>query len=206
MNHLAHFHLSHGNDGLMIGALLGDHIKGPLIGQWPKPWEQGIYLHRHIDAFTDRHPALAEQRKRFNTEFYRYSSIMLDVIFDHFLSRHWQQFHSTPLSDFSEQTYALLSQQTLPQKAQEHAKRLAHYNQLNCYHGWQAVDATLKRIGQRFKRSNPLAGAGNELLAHYSSLELLFLTFYPELQQMAKKKRQQFDNTKPDIPEPTISE
>lgn len=192
MNHLAHFHLSHGNDGLMIGALLGDHIKGPLTGQWPKPWEQGISLHRYIDAFTDRHPALAKHRKRFNPEFYRYSSIMLDVIFDHFLSRHWQQFHSTPLSDFSEQTYLLLSRQTLPQQAQDHATRLAHYNQLNCYHDWQAIDATLKRIGQRFKRSNPLAEAGDELLSHYASLELLFLAFYPELQQMAEQQRQQF--------------
>ena len=54
MNYLAHFHLAarlasergEEGDGLLIGALLGDYVKGPLRGDYPDDWEEGIRLHR----------------------------------------------------------------------------------------------------------------------------------------------------------------
>mgnify|MGYP003629303282 FL=1 len=68
MNYLAHFHLAQqlasrcGLDerdamqqGLLIGGLLGDFVKGPLRGNYPATWEVGIRLHRRIDALTDSH-------------------------------------------------------------------------------------------------------------------------------------------------------
>ena len=66
MNYLAHFHLSHGNDDWMTGALLGDFVKGPLKGERSKALEQGILLHRKIDAFTDRHPQLNATQQLFD--------------------------------------------------------------------------------------------------------------------------------------------
>ncbi len=35
MNHLAHFALAGEEEALVIGALLGDYVKGPLAGRLP---------------------------------------------------------------------------------------------------------------------------------------------------------------------------
>ena len=41
MNHLAHFHLTGGSEPRVVGALLGDCIKGPLDGRLSQPLELG---------------------------------------------------------------------------------------------------------------------------------------------------------------------
>ena len=56
MNFLAHFHLAWPDEGLIAGGLEGDYYKGPLRGDLPSGLEQGVRLHRAIDAYTDSHP------------------------------------------------------------------------------------------------------------------------------------------------------
>ena len=109
MNYLAHFHLSHGDDDLIVGALLGDFVKGPLKGERDRRIEQGILLHRKIDAFTDSHLALRETHQQFDPRYRRFAGIMTDVAFDFFLNQHWQRFHHQPLDQFCQHVYQLLS-------------------------------------------------------------------------------------------------
>lgn len=194
MNYLAHFHLSHGNDDLLLGALLGDFVKGPLTGERSKSLEQGIMLHRKIDAFTDRHPGLRLTQQLFNPRYRRFAGIMTDVLFDHFLNRHWQRFHPQSLDDFSRDIYRLLATSNkLPPAARRQAENLARYDVFVNYRHWQTVDAALTRIGQRIRRDNPLATAAVELEKHCAELEQCFLNFYPELQQYVSSIRQTFN-------------
>ena len=138
MNYLAHFHLSHGSDDLLAGALLGDFIKGPLKGERSLALEQGILLHRKIDAFTDSHPQLRTAQQLFNPSYRRYAGIMTDVLFDHFLTLHWQQFHHQPLEQFSEHVFAVLANCTqMNPAAQGMADKLARYDLLVNYRQWQ---------------------------------------------------------------------
>jgi len=191
VNYLAHFHLSDGNDDLIIGALLGDHVKGILQGNYPPGWEQGIRLHRSIDAFTDQYPDLKKVQQLFAPEFRRYSGIMLDVVFDHFLNRHWHTFHHTALSDFSQQIYRIINNaEQLPETANLQAANLRRYDVLASYQHWQTVDMVLGRIGQRLRRSNPLADSAKQLQGHYAELEAFFLDFYPQLQQHVATQRE----------------
>lgn len=192
MNYLAHFHLSAGNDGLVIGALLGDHVKGCLQGQYPSNWEQGIKLHRSIDAFTDRHPSLRQAQQLFEPEYRRYAGIMLDVIFDHFLNQHWEKFHHQPLSDFSQEVYQLLDTDGMPASARLQASNFARYDVLCNYRHWQTIEQVLERISQRLRRQNPLGQSAGQLQQHYLKLEQYFLDFYPQLQQHSHDQREQF--------------
>lgn len=193
MNHLAHFHLASGEPGLLIGALLGDHIKGPLRGEWPAAWEDGIRLHRQIDAYTDRHPLLKEAHALLAPPFQRYRGILLDVYFDHLLSRHWSQFAAQPLADFCAEVMALLVQSALPPAAQQQARNLARYDVLVNYQRWDMVEGTLARIGTRLRRDNPLAEAGAELRRQHAQLEPLFWAFYPDLQAQVRALRGRAD-------------
>ena len=191
MNYLAHFHLSHCDDGLMIGALLGDVIKGPLKGELPARWEQGIILHRQVDAFTDQHHLVQACCRQFPKPFRRFSGIMLDVAFDHFLNLHWSRFHDQPLSGFTDQVYQLLQQSKLPHSAQTKAQRIVQYDLLNNYQDWDFVLEVLAGIGQRLRYNNPLAGAEQTLNDLYPQIENTFMGFYPQLQHFSNQQIQQ---------------
>ena len=193
MNYLAHFHLSHGNDDLLIGALLGDFIKGPLKGERERSIEQGIFLHRKIDAFTDSHPLLKEAHQLFSQPYRRYAGIMTDVAFDHFLNQHWLQFHQQSLATFSQEIFQLItSSDHLTPPAKRQAESLARYDVFENYQHWQTVEAALERISQRLIRENPLASGAMEMHQHYSKLEDVFLEFYPELQKHVSELRREF--------------
>jgi acyl carrier protein phosphodiesterase len=190
MNHLAHFHLSQGDNGWMIGGLLGDFVKGPLQGNYPQSWEQGIQLHRRIDAFSDQHPEWRQCQRLFQPAFRRYGAIMLDVAADHFLCKHWQQFHFRQLDDFCDEIYQLLNiTLTLPANAQTLANNMIRHQSLQSYGQWPAVANALSRIGKRLKRENPLHLAEQELQQHYGEIEQRFLQFYPQLQTFADEQR-----------------
>lgn len=193
MNYLAHFHLSHGDDDLLVGALLGDYVKGPLSGQLPEGLEQGVMLHRRIDAFTDRHSELRAALALFEPRFRRYGGIMLDIACDHFLSQHWQQYHHQPLDQFNRQVYQLIDRHpALPSAARQQAERLIRYDVLGSFDDWRTVEAALARVGQRLQRDNPLAEAAPQLEQHYHQLETLFEEFYPQLMDHCEAVRRQF--------------
>ena len=193
MNHLAHFQLSQGDPGWLVGSLLGDFVKGPLQGDYPNSWEQGILLHRRIDAFTDQHPIWRSCVQQFEPKFRRYAGIMLDLAADHWLSKHWAEFHSQPLEQFCQDLYQLLdSTQGLPKNAQRVAARIIEHKGLQSYQDWEGVENALVRVSQRFKRRNPLAEAGTELQRHSDFIEHCFLQFYPQLEAYSREQRQAF--------------
>ena len=56
MNYLAHLYLSDdGTPESLVGALLGDFVKGDDHRNYPPAIQRAILLHRKIDAFTDAH-------------------------------------------------------------------------------------------------------------------------------------------------------
>lgn len=65
MNYLAHTFLSY-TDEQIVGNIIGDFIKNKNKENLPEGIQQGITLHRAIDAFTDVHPKVSEAKKFFN--------------------------------------------------------------------------------------------------------------------------------------------
>lgn len=183
MNYLAHFHLARAEDDWIIGALLGDFVKGPLHGAWPQGWEDGIRLHRRIDALSDAHPLRQHYARELPPQYRRYVGIMLDVCCDHLLSRNWHRFEAEPLPRFAGRVYTLLERHRsqLPPAAQRMALRLIEHDVLTIFDRWDTVAATLERIGTRLRRANPLAASAVELERRLPQLERDFLDFYPQL-------------------------
>jgi acyl carrier protein phosphodiesterase len=185
MNFLAHFHLAWPEELLLAGGLEGDFHKGPLPGDLPGDLLDGVRLHRAIDAFTDRHPDLAQARHLFPDGTRRYAGILLDLSFDHFLSRHWARFSDTDLVSFSRRVYGVLDRhrEKLSQPAQRMARRLREYDVLQQYRYRETVYASADRIGGRLRRPNPLHRAAELLEPIEPELEHVFLGFYPQLQE-----------------------
>ncbi len=191
MNFLAHFHLAWPDKGLLLGGLEGDFVKGPLHGALPKDLERGIKLHRAIDAYTDGHPLLLQLRRELPPSLRRYAGILIDLSFDHFLSRHWSQYSDIPLVDFNKLVYRTLTthELELSEGARRMLARLVEFDVLNLYMKWETVLATATRIGHKFRHPNPfLQNLDRELSPAQDNLEQAFLNFYPQLQSFCKQR------------------
>ena len=183
MNFLAHFHLAWPDEGLVVGALEGDFRKGWLRGDLPGDIERGVALHRGIDAYTDSHALMAELRREFAPEMQRYAGILIDLSFDHYLSRYWHRFSDLPLAEFIPRVYRRLEQNShhLSGQAESMRQRMLEHDILGKYSHWETVPASAARIGERFRRGNPFLDAQADLEPLRHRLEGAFLAFYPEL-------------------------
>ena len=122
-------------------------------------------------------------RQQFPKPLRRYAGILIDLSFDHFLTRHWTRYSDLPLSSFNQQVYTILDTHShlLSTRAGVMAQRLQEFNILDRYHDWNTVTETASRVGQRFKRGNPLSDTKPLLQPLIPELETAFLNFYPQL-------------------------
>ncbi|MFC5049414.1 ACP phosphodiesterase [Rubritalea spongiae] len=192
MNYLAHVALAHNSDASRIGNFLGDFAKGThesLLEKWPTELVQGFIMHRAIDSLTDSHPTFREAKQLIDPNRRRLAGIAIDIIYDHFLSRHWNLFYQQERSLFINQFY-----QSLEQHPQWWIGEFAHAypylkseNWLECYVSKDGIKLTLDRISKRNRKwTLPLAECYQDFERHYSEFEKLFLILYPELIERAR--------------------
>ena len=184
MNILAHCALSNFNKESLVGNYLGDFVRGnKAIENYSLAIQEGIRLHRRIDSYTDSHPIVIQSKRRIQPPLTRYSGILIDVFYDHFLCKHWQRFYSVTLNDFIQQAYETLAQYEaqFPENAKVFSQRMAQHNLLLSYTKVEGIQWVLERIEQRLKRSNTLSQGINYLTHYFYELENDFLAFYPQL-------------------------
>jgi len=185
MNYLAHTALAQPNQFSLVGNLLGDFCKGVQLDAMPLPILAGLANHRAVDIFTDHHPLVVTAKTQFSKQRRRFAGVALDMLYDHFLIHHWQQFYVRPYADYKRQLYADMANaqhlmpaamaRTMQQVRQ--ADWLIHYKQLS------QLGNALDRIAARIRFPNQFGGIIDEITPRYAELEQDFLHFYPQLQQ-----------------------
>ncbi|MBR0566056.1 DUF479 domain-containing protein [Azoarcus sp. L1K30] len=187
MNFLAHLQLAHVSGTSPLGNLLGDFVKGPLPDDLPPALALGIRLHRRVDAFTDAHPEHRAAVRCFAPPWRRYGGVLVDMLYDHWLARHWSAFNDQALQAFLADNYAQLLSCTpahpaLPDGLPLPLRRMAEQDWLSTYCSVEGLRHALDGIGRRLRR--PLAlGASLDTLdpAQWAAMEAGFLRFYPAL-------------------------
>ena len=113
----------------------------------------------------------------------RFAGIIVDVCYDHFLSRHWRHFGAIDLKSFVDRVYAVLSKNRslLPERLSRILPRMISENWLGSYIHLERVGDALDRIAGRLSRSDKFMRAVTEIEANYEALEIDFLGFFPDL-------------------------
>ncbi|PTT47461.1 acyl carrier protein phosphodiesterase [Aeromonas sp. HMWF016] len=184
MNFLAHLHLAAHTGSSLTGNLLGDFIKGPLPTGLAAPFDEGIWLHRKIDAFTDGHPEHKAAVACFEAPWRRFGGIVVDMLYDHWLSQHWAAFSADTLPRFLAQSYGqlLADHRVLPEGLPLPLKRMAEQNWIASYQRKEGLAQALNGIGRRLRRPMPLGDALLTLTeGQWQGCEAGFLRFYPQL-------------------------
>jgi acyl carrier protein phosphodiesterase len=187
MNFLAHLYLADGSDEGLLGALMGDFVKGPLVDAYPPGILRGIALHRRIDVFTDSHPVVLRSKQRVSGQRRRFAGIMVDMFYDHFLARDWDDFYDEPLDDFTCRAYRLLAEhaEVLPERLRRIVPAMAHTDWLGSYARVESIRTALDRMARRLKHENTLPGSADELEGRYPEFEQDFRAFLPEVRRFA---------------------
>lgn len=183
MNYLAHLYFALSDAQSLTGNLMGDFTRGLEVEHLPPKITLGLKNHRSIDSFTDSHTITRQLRNLFSGQRRRVAGIILDVVFDHFLIKHWGKLHPQPLNDFLLRAYGgLLDQQNhMPSRMRTVVSRMAESNWLLGYTQLEGVVYALDRMAERRPIANALAGSHQELEDNYAAIEAGFGEFFPQL-------------------------
>lgn len=190
MNYLAHAYLSFGIPEILVGNMISDFVKGNQVLRFPPAIQQGIRLHRAIDAFTDQHEATREAREYFRPAYRLYSAAFVDVMYDHFLAADRQRFSDDALMVFSQRTYASLDpfQQHFPERF---ARMYPYMRSQNWLYHYQFPDGLRNSFGGLVRRAAFLTEGDTAFTIveqNYDSLSALYRRFMPDMANFAQKK------------------
>ncbi|HCJ6372001.1 ACP phosphodiesterase [Citrobacter sp. RHBSTW-00671] len=191
MNFLAHLHLAHLADSSLSGNLLADFVRGNPASSFAPEVVEGIFMHRRIDVMTDNLPQVREAREWFRSETRRVAPITLDVMWDHFLSRHWSEISPDfPLTDFVR--YAHTQVVTILPESPPRFINLNNYmwseKWLERYRDMDFIQNVLNGMASRRPRLDALRDSWYDLDTHYDALEERFWQFYPQMMDQARRK------------------
>ena len=183
MNYLAHLFLSPRSTQAVVGNLMGDFRKHVTAITLPEEVLRGIENHCRVDRFTDNHAVIGGLKHVFSGKRRRFAGIILDVAFDHFLSRHWDLFHTEQRVDYIDYLYGCLhgGRALMPPRMQHAVDYMIAEDWLGSYADLAGIDTCLNRMSKRIRFDNNLYGAIEEIQANYPELDSGFLEFFPQL-------------------------
>ena len=196
MNYLAHIFLAQHSDQAMLGALLGDFVKANETSLYEPQIRNDIILHRKVDSYTDSHAVVLQAKTLFQPQYRRYAGILLDVFYDHVLSRHWAQYSASPKAALISRFYAalLINEHLLPDNLRKALPYMTSQDWLGSYHDFASVDLTIRRVSRRLSRNGHLLCEGIvDLEKNYDALSDGFQAFFPDLISFAATQRQQIE-------------
>jgi acyl carrier protein phosphodiesterase len=195
MNFLAHLVLAGDDEGLRLGALLGDFVRGRLeLVSYPGHIRLGIKLHRHTDQFFDSLPDVVNLRRNFPARFRRYSGIVIDLAYDHELARRWANYSSQSLEHFDREIYQLLARndRLLPDRLRRFMGYAGRRGLFAAYREKSEILHSLTGVGSRLSRPNPLHRVEeiwDELAPQFSvSFESVFLQVQSDVSNWLKSR------------------
>ncbi|KAA1243973.1 ACP phosphodiesterase [Aquimarina sp. RZ0] len=190
MNFLAHIYLSGNDTELKIGNFIADAVKGKTFTRFPHRIQQGITLHRKIDSYTDTHPIVRKSVTRLFPKYGHYSTVIVDILYDHYLAAYWAEFSDIPLDRYVADFYKLLQEyyEILPKRIQIFLPHMLQDNWLLSYATIPGIGRILYQMNHRTKNRSKMNFAVMELEQYYDEFEREFRSFFDELEVFTKNE------------------
>jgi acyl carrier protein phosphodiesterase len=183
MNYLAHIYLSGDSDEIMLGNFIGDYVKGNKYLDFPEMVSFGIKMHRSIDSFTDQHADVRACNKLLKPGFGRYSGIVSDIFFDHFLAFNFPEYSAFSLRQFSRQAHAVFLSNffLLPFRVKQFLPFLIQHKRLESYARRDTMFHVREIMSRRTSLPSNSLWASQILDQEYDQFESLFRSFFDEI-------------------------
>lgn len=186
MNWLAHLFLSEKNIDHQLGNLLADYCKGRAWDGASPGFVQGLAMHKRIDAFTDRHPAVLLSKSRLGAKGHL-KGVIIDLTYDLFLTAHWNHYSTIAFDQFIETFYAEATAvvAAYPQQPRAFVINLIQADYLRSYGDLNGLAEVFSRIDRRLSHNilkrESVTGYLPLVACELENIEQDFLDFFPDL-------------------------
>ena len=184
MNYLAHLFLAQPTADSHFGNLLGDFRRGVSTEQLNVPVRQGLENHYIVDRFTDRHDDVKKARMLFKPDYRRFAPVALDMLFDHFLIKHWSQYSNMSFYLFCQQSFGLLQARLdeMPALMRNSVSHMITHNWFEKYAQFDGICQAICAVANRIRFENNFAYCIDDIHQNIDELESIFTDFFPTLQ------------------------
>lgn len=185
MNYLAHLYFAQSTADSHFGNLLGDFRRGVEVNSLSPRVRLALENHYEVDRYTDSHPAVVEAKQLFDVKRRRFAPVALDIYFDHLLIKHWSEFSTTSLHDFSTTSFALLEQRLMhmPNIMRQRIGSMISQNWFDDYAKEEGIDMAITSVAKRIRFTNRFHYVVDDIAQHRSEIERYFLLFFPDLKR-----------------------
>nr|WP_319400276.1 ACP phosphodiesterase [uncultured Carboxylicivirga sp.] len=190
MNFLAHLYLSGDNQMIQIGNFIGDHVKGRGYLKFAPDIQKGILLHRKIDAFTDSHSIVKQSCKRLTEKYGRYSGIIIDVFYDHYLGKNWDLFANVTLSKYVSKVHKNLLRNyfKLPMEVKSFLPFMIKSRRLETYATVEGIRRSLEIMSNYSSLPDHTDWAIEQMQIFNTEFNSEFIAFFNEVKAMAEQE------------------
>lgn len=166
-----------------MGNFLGDFTRSKDIELLNDKMSYGVKLHRAIDTYTDQHEAFKNTVKILRPEVGKYSSVAIDIINDHFLTKYWEDYTDENLREFCDDFYDLLLEnfRALPQKLSKKVNVMIDHDFLMSTTDEHRLYKTLQHMDRRARHRSNFEGAFDVLQNNYDTFLEEFRHLYKDL-------------------------
>lgn len=183
MNFLAHLYLAGNNEGVILGNFIADAVKGNHLDHFPEDVVKGIRLHREIDDYTDHHPVFRQSKSRLSYAYGKFSGVIVDIYYDHYLARNWKDYSSNDLATYVAKTYKMLLRNyaTLPARSRRILPFMIAQDWLTGYAEFDKLARVFQGMSRRSRFKSGMEHAVEDLKKDYHDFESEFRTFFPDI-------------------------
>lgn len=190
MNYLGHALLSFGHKDILMGNMIGDHVKGKIaLAQYPPDIARGVELHRLIDQKTDIHPATGRAKLLFRADYGLYSGAIMDTLYDHFLANDPKYFaDANALMGFATDTYRQIEENSayFPPKFAAYFPYMKEQNWLFGYRSLKGMERSLNGLARRAQHMPPIAKAYEIFVANYYHINQCYYELIDDMVKFVK--------------------
>jgi len=105
LNFLGHWLFSDATPDALIGSLWPDFARRPDPNTVSEEFLVHFDRHQYIDKLTDTTPLLEPLRVALRPKLRKTTPIVVDMLIDHHLAKHWHQYHELLLTEFTQSRY-----------------------------------------------------------------------------------------------------
>ena len=138
-------------------------------------------VHRSIDSYTDNHSVVRQSKSRLNHKYHKYSGIIIDIFYDHFLASNWENYSKQNIDDFMSMGSKSIEQNldVLSVEMQDFFPRFMRHRWIESYHTVEGIEKVLEGMSRNTSLPDETKFAIDILKEHYTSFSDEFFTFFP---------------------------
>lgn len=184
MNYLAHLFFTDDDKENVVGNFIADAVKGSKINTYSEKIISGIKMHRAIDTFTDNHDVVKHSIQALRPHFRKYSPVVSDLYYDHFLSKNWNEYYpNNSVETFTKSKLAVIEEfiDIIPERSARMFNYLKANNRLVTYRDYDGLNMTFVEMSKRVSFVSNLENAADFLFENYDLFESDFKMFFVDL-------------------------